>query len=92
IFSAAAVMLVSFLFTFHGGLKSVIWNDLIQFVIYAGSAVAVLIFLRLSIPASNAELIAALSNTPDGVNKLRLLDFSTDLSKPFTVLAIFTGL
>lgn len=92
ILSAAAVMLVSFLFTFHGGLKSVIWNDLIQFVIYAGSALAVLIFLRLSIPVSNGELIAALSNTPEGVNKLRLLDFSTDLGKPFTVLAIFTGL
>lgn len=92
ILSAAAVMLVSFLFTFHGGLKSVIWNDLIQFVIYVGSAIAVLIFLRLSIPASNAELLAALSNTPEGVNKLRLFDFSVDLARPFTVLAIFTGL
>lgn len=92
ILSAAAVMLVSFLFTFHGGLKSVIWNDLLQFVIYAGSAVAVLIFLRLSIPASNAELIEALRTTPEGMNKLRLFDFSADLSRPFTVLAIFTGL
>ncbi|MEG3181920.1 sodium:solute symporter family transporter [Sphingomonas sp. LT1P40] len=92
ILSAAGVMLVSFLFTFHGGLKSVIWNDLIQFVIYAGSALAVLVFLYTSIPASNAELIDALRNTPDGGNKLRLFDFSTDLSKPFTVLALFTGL
>lgn len=92
ILSAAAVMLVSFLFTFHGGLKSVIWNDLLQFVIYAGSAVAVLVFLRLSIPATNAELIAALSNSPGGVDKLRLFDLSTDLSRPFTVLAICTGL
>ncbi len=92
ILSAAAVMGVSFLFTFHGGLKSVIWNDLIQFVIYAGSALAVLIFLYTSIPATNVELIDALRNTPEGVNKLRLFDFSTDLSKPFTVLALFTGL
>ncbi|MCP3732956.1 sodium:solute symporter [Sphingomonas sp. MG17] len=92
ILSAAAVMLVSFLFTFHGGLKSVIWNDLIQFVIYAGSALAVLVFLRLSIPASNAELIAALHNAPGGMDKLRLFDVSTDLAKPFTVLAICTGL
>lgn len=92
ILSAAAVMAASFLFTFHGGLKSVIWNDLIQFVIYAGSALAVLIFLRLSIPASNAELIAALAATPEGVDKLRLFDPSLDLSKPFTLLALFTGL
>lgn len=90
--SAAAVMLVSFLFTFHGGLKSVIWNDLIQFVIYAGSALAVLVFLRLSIPVSNGELVDALRNAPGGVDKLRLFDGSIDLAKPFTVLAICTGL
>lgn len=92
ILAAGAVMLVSFLFTFHGGLKSVIWNDLIQFIVYVGSAIAVLVFLRLSIPASNAELIAALRATPEGIDKLRLFDFSGDLAKPFTVLAIFTGL
>lgn len=90
--SVAGVMLVSFLFTFHGGLKSVIWNDLIQFVIYAGSALAVLVFLRLSIPATNGELIDALRHAPGGVDKLRLFDVSTDLARPFTVLAIFTGL
>jgi SSS family solute:Na+ symporter len=90
--SIAGVMAVSFLFTFHGGLKSVIWNDLIQFVIYAGSALAVLIYLWLSIPASTGEVFAALSATPEGVNKLRLFDFSFDLSKPFTVPAMLTGL
>lgn len=90
--SIAGVMLVSFLFTFHGGLKSVIWNDLIQFVIYAGSALAVLVFLRLSIPVGNAELIDALRHASGGVDKLRLFDPSIDLAKPFTVLAIFTGL
>jgi Na+/proline symporter len=34
---AAAVLIVaSVLFTFVGGLKSVLWNDLIQFVVYLG--------------------------------------------------------
>ena len=92
IFAAGAVMVASFLFTFIGGLKSVLWNDLIQFVIYVGSAVAVLVFLRLSIPATNAEIIAALAAPPEGASKLRLLNFTTDLSQPFSVLAICTGL
>jgi SSS family solute:Na+ symporter len=70
----------------------VLWNDLIQFVVYIGSAIAVLVFLRLSIPASNGEIIRALSNTPEGVDKLRLFDFSFDLSRPFSMLAIVTGL
>lgn len=89
--AAGALMVASFLFTFVGGLKSVLWNDLIQFTIYLGAAIAVLVFLRLSIPASTADIIHGLAHTPEGVNKLRLFDFSLDLSKPFSMLAIVTG-
>ncbi len=92
VIAAAILIVASVMFTFVGGLKSVLWNDLIQFVVYLGSAIAVLVFLRLSIPASNSEIIQALSNTPEGVNKLRLFDFSFDLSRPFSMLAIVTGL
>ena len=92
IVAAAALIVASVAFTFVGGLKSVLWNDLIQFVVYVGSAIAVLVFLRLSIPVSNAEILRALGDTPQGVDKLRLFDFSADLSKPFSMLAIVTGL
>jgi Na+/proline symporter len=90
--AAAVLVVASVLFTFVGGLKSVLWNDLIQFVVYLGSAIAVLVFLRLSIPASNAAILAGLAHTPEGVDKLRLFDLSLDLSKPFSLLAIVTGL
>ncbi|MHA6723661.1 sodium:solute symporter family transporter [Sphingomonas sp. RS2018] len=90
--AAGVVMVAAFLFTFVGGLKSVIWNDLIQFAIYVGSAIAVLVYLRLSIPATTAEIIAGISPTPAGVDKLALFDFTTDLSKPFGIIAVFTGL
>jgi len=89
--AAAAIVAVSFLFTFVGGLRSVLWNDLIQFVIYLGAAVSVLVFLRWSIPASTADIVQGLATTPDGTNKLRLLDFSFDPARPFTVPAIVTG-
>ena len=89
--AAAALVCASFLFTFVGGLKSVLWNDLVQFAIYLGAAIAVLVFLRLSIPASTAEIIHGVMHTPEGVNKLRLFDFSLDLSRPFSMLAIVTG-
>lgn len=90
--AAAVLVVASVLFTFVGGLKSVLWNDLIQFVVYLGSAIAVLVFLRMSIPASTGEIVHALVHTPQGVNKLRLFDFSLDLSRPFSMLAIVTGL
>lgn len=89
--AAAILVLASFLFTFVGGLKSVLWNDLVQFVIYIGSAIAVLVFLRMAIPASTSEILTALSHTPEGMNKLRLFDLSFDLSKPFSLIAVVTG-
>lgn len=92
VIAAALLIVASVLFTFIGGLKSVLWNDLIQFVVYLGSAIAVIIFLRLSIPASTGEIVEALAHTPEGVNKLRLFDLSLDLSRPFSLLAIVTGL
>lgn len=93
IFVAAAVLVVaSFLSTFVGGLRSVLWIDLFQFVIMVGSAIAVLIFLRNAIPASDAEILQGLMHAPGGVDKLRLFDFSTDLSRPFSLLAIVTGI
>ncbi|KTT73883.1 sodium:solute symporter family transporter [Sphingomonas endophytica] len=90
--AAALLVIASVLFTFVGGLKSVLWNDLMQFIVYLGSAIAVLLFLRWSIPASTAEIVRALANAPGGVDKLRLFDWSTDLSRPFSMLAIVTGL
>lgn len=90
--AAALLIVASVLFTFVGGLKSVLWNDLIQFVVYLGSAIAVVVFLRMSIPASTGEIIHGLMNTPEGVNKLKLFDFSMDPSRPFSMLAIVLGL
>ena len=89
--AAGTLMLASFLFTFVGGLRSVLWNDLIQFVIYLGAAVGVLVFLRMSIPASTGDIVRGLARTPEGLDKLQLFDLSLDLSRPFSLLAVVTG-
>jgi Na+/proline symporter len=90
----ASVMLVVFglVFTFVGGLRSVIWSDLVQVVLYVGAALAVLYFLWTSIPASAGDIVRGLMTTPDGGNKLRLVDLSLDLSHPFSLLASVTGI
>ncbi|RYE03713.1 MAG: sodium:solute symporter [Sphingomonadales bacterium] len=92
VIAATLLVAAAFLSTFVGGLRSVLWIDLVQFVIMVGSAITVLIFLRLSIPATNAEILHGLANAPGEVDKLRLFDLSTDLSKPFSLLAIVTGI
>jgi uncharacterized sodium:solute symporter family permease YidK len=57
-----------------------------------GAAVTVLFLLWARIPAPMEDIVAALSATPEGVDKLRLVDTSFDLSKSFTIAAIFTGI
>jgi solute:Na+ symporter, SSS family len=90
--ASAALVALGLVFTFIGGLRSVVWSDLVQVLLYVGAALTVLIILWTSIPASTAEIVSGLTTTPDGRNKLRLLDFSLDLSAPFSLLAILTGI
>jgi Na+/proline symporter len=93
VFIASVLLVVLGLaFTFLGGLRSIIWSDLVQVLLYVGAALVVLILLWRAIPASAPEIFAALASPPEGASKLRLLDLSTDLSAPFSLLATFTGI
>jgi Na+/proline symporter len=90
--ASAALVVLGLVFTFVGGLRSVIWSDLVQVLLYVGAALTVLVILWTSIPASTGDIVSALSATPDGANKLRLVDFSFDLAAPFSLLATVTGI
>ncbi|HHL41983.1 MAG TPA: sodium:solute symporter, partial [Hellea balneolensis] len=92
VMAAFLMMALGFLMTFLGGINSVIWSDLIQFLIYVGCALAVLFILWTAIPANPAEIIDGLRHAPDGQNKLKLFDFSIDFSKPFAMISVLTGL
>jgi Na+/proline symporter len=91
VIAALVLMLFGLIFTLFGGLHAVIWSDLVQVVLYVGAALIVLWLLWTRIPASGTEIIDALRHAPDGTDKLRLFDWSTDLSKPFSMFAILTG-
>jgi Na+/proline symporter len=92
ILTAATVLIfASFLFTFHGGLRSIVWIDLIQFATYAAAALAILAFLFIRIHAPLSTLLSALRAAPGGVDKLRLFDLSFATSRPFTLPAVLTG-
>ena len=85
--ASLVLIVLSFVFTFVGGLKSIVWNDLVQFTIYIAAAVASLVFLWWLLPASASEVITTLAAS----QKLRLFDFSFDLSRSFSVPATLTG-
>jgi SSS family transporter len=80
----AAVLLLAAataLYTFLGGIKAVIWIDLIQVFIYLSGAVLALGFLLSHQPGG---LAGVLDYARDSGHPARLFDFALDLSKPYT--------
>jgi Na+/proline symporter len=92
IFASVVLVALGLVFTFIGGLRAVIWSDLVQVILYVGAALIVLVLLWTSIPAPAGEVFAGLTTTPAGENKLRLIDLSLDLGAPFSLLATVTGI
>lgn len=90
--SSFIMVMIGFIVTFLGGIRSIIWTDLLQFCMYIFSAVAILYFLMTTIPLNTQEIFTVLKNTPEGVNKLLLFNFDIDFSAPYSMISIFTGL
>ncbi len=86
--SIVAIMIVATLYTFVGGIRSVIWTDVLQVGVYLGAAVAALIVLWTSIPSSTQEVLRALRQDA----KLDVIDWSTDPSKSFSIWSVLSGL
>ncbi len=87
LWSIMTVGFLTLLYTFEGGIKAVIWTDLIQLLIYiAGSLLAAYQLLHLvpgGWPQIASEAVAA--------NKFRLLSFKWDFNVPFTFWAGLLG-
>lgn len=75
-----AVATITVVYTFVGGMKAVIWTDVIQFSVYIIGAVVALMILINRLPGGWAELI----HTASEGNKFRLFDFTPDLTRDFT--------
>lgn len=97
IIASFIMIILGFMVTFLGGIRSVVWSDLIQFIIYFGSAAAVLYFLWDHIPANADAIFTGLKHAPDGQNpdgqnKLQFFNYDFDFSAPFAMISIVTGL
>jgi len=87
--------LATILYTFAGGMRSVVWNDCIQFAVYIAGGVLALGVILVALGGGwtqLSELPAALSRGWSWLGdfarqhgKFRLIDFSADLATPYTV-------
>lgn len=97
----AVVGVITILYTFLGGMKSVVWNDCVQFVIYiVGGLVAMAVILTL-LGGGWTALGDLLPNMAGGwtrltqfahhCGKFHLIDFSFNLSTPYTLWSGLIG-
>jgi SSS family transporter len=83
---AISILMVGALgYTYFGGVKSVIFSDVIQAITYIGAGLAVLIYLYYTLNTDFSTIITTLENE----HKLKLIDFS--FSGGFTIWTLLTG-
>ena len=76
--SVVVIGVVTILYTFIGGARSVIWNDCIQFVIYMLGAVAAVVIIVGAVPGG----LAGVLDYAAAEQKLRIFDFDVSLVAP----------
>lgn len=79
------LMLGALAYVYFGGVKSVIFSDIIQAITYIGAGIAVLVYLYLTLNADVSTIVSTLQAD----NKLLLFDWS--MSGGFSVWALFSG-
>lgn len=89
----AVLTLVGTAYTLVGGVRSVIWTDVIQTSIFLGAAGAAVWILLRHIPASPAAIWSELAATPTpSGTKSTILSLSTDPASPYTLWTSVIGM
>lgn len=78
--SLLALSLTTIIYTSLGGMTAVLWTDLLQLTVYIGGAILAAIVLFNLIPGGWNEIVS----TGASAGRLRVLDFSWDLSRSYT--------
>jgi len=85
--SVALVGVTTIVYTYVGGMKAVVWTDVIQFVVYVLGAIVAFLLLLTRLPGGWGELVAVGS----AAGKFHWLDLSTALDSPYTLWAGLIG-
>ncbi len=85
--AASALLVFGLVFTFMGGLESVIWSDLVQVVLYVGAALLVAWHMWSGLDMTTGQAFDALAKA----DKLTVVNPTFDLSAPWGLFAILSG-
>ena len=93
---AAAIALIGVVGAFYatvGGVRAVVWVDVIQFIIVVGTALLSIAILlhRIALPPAAIFHQLAAATAPSGGSKLRLLDLSLNPASSYTLWTALIG-
>jgi len=79
--SIAIVAALTILYTFEGGMRAVIWTDVVQLALYLTGSLAAFFLLLHKIPGGWPTVVRVAAVTGD---KLRVFDFTCSLTRSYT--------
>ncbi|MBE0645126.1 MAG: sodium:solute symporter [Bacteroidetes bacterium] len=89
----SVLTMLTLVYVFYGGIRAVIWTDVVQWVIYIlGAAISLVILFRL-LPGTPYELLSGLAES----GKLRVIQFLPEgglgslLTEPYTLISGLVG-
>ncbi|WP_421717032.1 sodium:solute symporter family transporter [Arcobacter arenosus] len=88
-FSVILLTLGALIFTYFGGIKSIIISDILQIIVYLGAGIAVVIYLYLSLAMDFNQIFQTLSEA----QKLKYIDFELGFTNEgkFNIFSLLTG-
>ena len=78
---------VTIVYTYYGGMRAVVWNDVAQLIIYMGGAVVAFFVVLERIPGGWAEVVTLAGP----LDKFQFIDFTLNLSLAYTFWAGLIG-
>lgn len=85
--SVLVIMALVLAYTFEGGMKAVIWTDVVQFLLYFSGSLAGFFLLLQKIPGGWESVVHAAAAT----HKFRVFDFSFSLVNPAETYTFWSG-
>jgi len=79
--------LVTVIYTYKGGMRAVVWTEMIQAGIYIAGGLVAVVLLGRSAPGGWDAIL----HSAHAAGKLRVIDWYTGFDRPFTVLAGLLG-
>jgi SSS family transporter len=85
--AVAALGITTVVYTYVGGMRTVLWSDFIQFILYLAGALVAFVAILNRLPGGWDQLVGMAQSA----GKLRVLDFRLDWSEPFGFWAGLVG-